>query len=601
MATLAIAYSQPRPTPITSFRNRAGAASWTNLLRIPHGALPGGTGGDYSIFAFGHIGRFSNPSGGTIRHALVGLRFDTSSTSEIQASTLTRVPMHSTVYNDGTGADLNRGHSWCACLTVTSGNWPATTDLVVSATVEHVGGSPPHGSFYADATTVLIFDHATCDVIADWDFSTHTLPYSDVGDVVLVDGTTLPTTGQWAVFYSAQVTPQTETTPGNTYWGWITKLADGTNVDATYGIDGRAQTTGLISRVSSGSPATPPDPLVELYSMGGFYPVTVSNGTTKMQVRGFSFFAAATAIQRAVSQTAAMFAVPLSVFSDWAIDATAVVPDAFNASAWTNFQTLNVDCGDDRPKHIAIAQSTLYDDTEPTILGGLNLLTFNGGFPVSKIPIEALHSQVIASGVDHSPNYTSHIAENAPWIVRHGVNTAQLNGLASILAGHSTNAGGRFYAALSFTPTDDPDRDPPTPAAIVYTPILLTREIDTAGLPQLDETLVPDEGVAITFGTGLTSFTTEDGHTIRWPNWSKPRRGWRLHWICDEARYLALYALLHRPFDSAAVRMPDEWAEAPGIVVYIAPDTLRAQQLSGRLVWDVSCVATELVYVGAPA
>lgn len=600
MATVALAYSQPRPTFVSSFFQRGSAESWTNLVRVPYTALPEGTAGGYSIVAFGHCGRFSNFSAVLDdKFALVAARFDQVSVSHI-ADTLTRIPISAQIYQDGvTPLTRNRAHPWCAVVNVAAGTWPATTDLVISATVERLStaASPP-GSFWCDATTVLVFSHAGMVVVPNSNSTPATLPYSDVSELVLVDGTTIPSTGDWMCFYSAQVAPGPEPpTPGNTYWTWLGTMRDGSNIDGTFGIDGRAQTTGAICRYSPyGTPAPPADPLLEMYSMGGWWPITVSNGTTKMQMRGFSFYAAATTIERAEFQSGAMFLVPFSAFSEAVAEAVTVLPTGFNRNGWSSHQTMLVDAGDDRARFAAISMSSMYDGTTtgPVTIGA-NYLTLNGGFPPSKNSFDALNTAVAGNGTDHCPSYASHIVQ-APWILRYGDNYVQHDGILSQHAGYTDDSGARFYSAFAFGLTNDGDRSPPTPAQIAYTAITLNKEIDIGSIPQMDDSLIPDEGMEITLETGLTSFQTEDGHVIRWPRWASARRAWRLSWACDQAKYLALYVYLQRPNDSQVIRLPAGFVEAPSAVVYVEPSTLRAEQTAGVLAWDVSVIVTELRY-----
>lgn len=595
MATVALAYSQPRPTLITSHYQRGGSESWSNLVRVPVGDLPSGDSEGYSVVAFGHMGRFTYQAS-TYAAAMVALRFDNSPESHI-ATTLQRVPLYADPYLEG-HAMPNRGVPFCLVANITAGNWSAGDDLVLSATMEHTGSSPPIGSFFCDAMTVLVFGHNDMTVVHN-SFTTPTiLPYSDVSDVLLVDGTTIPSAEDWCYFYSVQVAPGTELgDPANPYWCWLSRYNDGVNLDVTEGISGRFQTTGFIGKADRGAPPVAADPLFEMYNCGGWWPITTTNATTKVQCRGFSFYAAATAIHRAQMQSAHMFAVPLAAMSDATSERLAVVPNAYNVSAWENYQTLSIDAGDDRTRFCAIAQSTLYDSTEPTVISGANHMHFNGGFPATKFPANCLNTTVTpTSGIELAPNFCSHVADNPPWLVRYGQNTAQTQGILNVLGGYSADAGGQFYAAFAFCTTDDPDRTPPTPRTISYTAITLTNELDIAVVPELTDDLLPDEGLSITVADGLRSFETEDGHVIRWPMWSRARRIWRFRWVCDEARYAALFALIHRPFESATIKLPTTYYEAPGVIVSVQPNTLRAEQRSGRLVWEVSCVATELVY-----
>lgn len=576
---------------------RGGTVVTTDICRLPYTQLPGGTTAGYSVVAFGHVGRFAT-TGGNDKYVTVGLRWDTSG-SGIIAETLTRVPLHTAAYLDGAGANANVGHPWMVVFNVLAGTWPAATDLLVTATIEQVTAPSNPGSFWADATTMLAFQHLS-GVGYLTGAGTNTLPFRDAGHFVIVDGLTMASAGRWLAFYSAQITPPTRQAsdpivPWWPYEAWLTKLDSG-SVDTGFGVTGRAQLTGCSSRDIGID--IPPDPLIQLYSVGGWRPVDLaSGGTSKLQIRGWTAFDAGSPTvpmlaRRAISYGGALLYLREDAFTDALSDATEVVPSLINRNPFFTAQSRVGSIGDDRAEHFVIASSTLHDAVELTNKVSMTLLDV-AGFPAAKFQSNGLHTAILDSSADYMPNFASYLCAVPPTVAQYPELPVSVLAPVSPFTGATADSGGSF-SLISFTPTDDADRSPPVQRTMTYTAITLGGEIDATTLAQLTDDEMPSESLSLTAETGLVSFETDDGHVIRWPTWSKSRRAWRVTWLCSQARYQVLYAKLYRPDITVIVQMPPSWRDAPGAKVKV--DQLSAEQVGSNLVWRISATLIELVY-----
>lgn len=570
--------------------SQRGAVSptFTDVVRIAYSQLP--VGGAYSVIAFGHVGRFTT-TGGTDKYAQIGLRFLNG--SGLEPITMTRIPLDATNLAETTvGEYRNSGFPWCAVLNVTS--WPVNTALAISATIEQVSApSGDPGSFWVDVSTIVAFSRSSLTVVHNNASGTSLLPYSDVGYATLAATSTLPNAGRWIAFYSAQATTPPRTSiliDYHPYHIWLAKRISGVD-DATFGTAGFAQVTGLTTRMTSGTSSL--DPLHQLYSLGGWYPVdAATGGTVDVQVRGFTGTPLATAYHRADAYYGAVFLVEESAFTDALSEAEDVIPGLLNRNPWTTAQTHVVEIGDDRPTHYTIAMTTLHDAVEANDQSFTSLDI--GGFPQQRFPTNALQTRVMDPGLDYLPNYASQLLTVEPFQAQWPELPVTTRGLINPWRTATADSGGSF-ALFSFTPTDAADRPPIVQRTMTYTAISLTgTEIDATTLLQLTTDEHPSESASISVETGVQSFTTDDGHVIRWPTWSKSRRAWRVSWMCDQARYQILYTKLYRPDATLVIRMPSDWRDGANAVVKV--DQLSAEQVGSNLVWRISATLIELVY-----
>ena len=591
MVTYAAASALSQPVRISTVSQRGAVSpTFTDVVRIAYSQLP--VGGAYSVVAFGHVGRFTS-TGGSDKFAQIGLRFLNGGGLEVD--TITRVPLHAAMLRETTvGEYRNAGHPWCAVLNVTS--WPTNTALAISATIEQVSApSGDPGSFWVDVSTIVAFSRSSLTVVHANDSTPSILPYSDVGYHTLVTTGTIPTAGRWIAFYAAQCSPPGRLNVPNLlypYNAWLTKRISGVD-DTSFGTLGFAQVTGCTTRLPEEANTGAPDPLYQLYSIGGWYPVDVATGgTVDIQVRGWTAALASTSALRPDSQYGAAFLVKEDVFTDFVNEAEDVIPGLLNRNPWTTAQTHVVDIGDDRPNHYTIAMTTLHDTVEANDQSFTSLDI--GGFPQQRFPTNALQTRVMDPGLDYLPNYASQLLTVSPFQAQWPELPVTTRGLINPWRTATADSGGSF-ALFSFTPTDAGDRPPIVQRTMTYAPITLTgTEIDATTLLQLTTDEHPSESASISVETGVQTFETDDGHVIRWPTWSKSRRAWRASWLCDQARYQILYTKLYRPDATVMLRMPSDWRDGPSAVVKV--DQLSAEQVGSNLVWRISATLIELVY-----
>lgn len=593
MATYATAAALSQPVLISTVSQRGAVSpTFTDVVRVTYAQLPSSSSG-WCVVAFGHVGRFRS-TGGVDKFAQIGLRFLNG--SGIEPDTMTRVPLHSPLLADtAAGEYRNAGHPWCAVWNLNSG-WPTNTSLAISATIEQVSApSGDPGSFWVDVSTIVVFSISQLGIVYANNTTPSILPYSDVSHHPMVTTGTIPTAGDYVAFYSGQATPPRRNAapdPLYPYNVWMTKRVSGV-VDTSFGTVGFAQVTGCVSRIPSEEWVIAPDPLYELYSLGGWYPVTAAaDNTVDIQIRGWTNAAASTLARRPDSQYGAAFIVPRNAFTDVVLEAEDVIPGLLNRNPWTTAQTHVVEIGDDRPAHYTIAMTTLHDTVED------NDQTFTsldvGGFPQQRFPTNAIQTRVVDPALDYLPNYASQLLTVAPFQAQWPELPVTTRGLINPWRTATADSGGSF-ALFSFTPTDAADRPPIVQRTMTYTAISLTgTEIDATTLLQLTTDEHPSESASISVETGVQSFTTDDGHVIRWPTWSKSRRAWRVSWLCDQARYQILYTKLYRPDATLVIRMPSDWRDGANAVVKV--DQLSAEQVGSNLVWRISATLIELVY-----